>query len=141
MATKCPACGAVMGNNTCSYCGYTEYKDNNSKSNVNNTSQQPTQTQFIQPQIIINNNPMNYNQAPKYNPVIKHGVSKKSKIVALILCIFLGGLGAHKFYVGKIGMGILYLLTFGLFGIGWLIDIILIAKGTSTDKFGLQLRE
>ena len=42
------------------------------------------------------------------------------------LCLFLGYFGAHKFYEGRIGMGILYLLTIGLFGIGWIVDIILI---------------
>ena len=42
--------------------------------------------------------------------------------VELCLCLFLGWLGVHKFYVGKIGMGILYLFTFGLFGFGWIID-------------------
>lgn len=48
----------------------------------------------------------------------------KNKWVALLLCLFLGGFGAHKFYEGKIGMGILYLFTCGLFGIGWLVDTI-----------------
>lgn len=45
---------------------------------------------------------------------------------ALVLCIFLGFLGGHKFYEGKAGMGILYLFTGGLFGIGVLIDFIII---------------
>lgn len=49
-----------------------------------------------------------------------------NKTTALLLCIFLGGFGAHKFYEGKTGMGILYLFTAGLFGIGWIIDIIAI---------------
>lgn len=54
---------------------------------------------------------------------------QKNKWVALILCVALGYIGAHKFYEGKIGMGILYLLTFGLLGFGWVIDtIILIFK-------------
>lgn len=66
--------------------------------------------------------------------------SPKSKIVALILCIFFGGLGIHKFYVGKIGMGILYFFTAGLFGIGWIIDIIIIATGHFKDKNGLLLK-
>lgn len=50
----------------------------------------------------------------------------RNKWVAFFLCLFLGVLGAHKFYEGKIGMGVLYLLTFGLFGIGWLVDLITI---------------
>jgi TM2 domain-containing membrane protein YozV len=66
-------------------------------------------------------------------------VEAKNKIVALILCIFLGGLGIHRFYVGKIGTGILWLLTGGLFGIGWIVDIIMIAVGSFKDKSGAAL--
>ncbi len=62
-------------------------------------------------------------------------------MVALLLCIFLGEIGAHRFYVGKIGTGILYLLTCGLFGIGWVIDIILIVAGSFKDQFDLPLRQ
>ena len=50
----------------------------------------------------------------------------KNKWVAFFLCLFFGIFGAHKFYEGKIGMGILYLFTFGLFGIGWFIDCIVL---------------
>ncbi len=60
------------------------------------------------------------------DPSQKAGSSGKSQIVALILCIFLGLLGVHRFYLGYTFMGILYLLTAGLFGIGWLIDLILL---------------
>lgn len=63
----------------------------------------------------------------------------KEKKVALLLCIFLGTIGVHYFYVGKIGMGILYLLTLGLFGIGWIVDIIRIATGSFRDKAGNEL--
>ena len=65
---------------------------------------------------------------------------EKSWIAALLLCIFLGYLGIHRFYVGKIGTGILYLLTGGLFGIGVIIDIIMIAVGSFTDKGGNFLK-
>lgn len=38
--------------------------------------------------------------------------------------LFLGFFGIHKFMAGKVGLGVLYLFTFGLFGIGWLVDVI-----------------
>lgn len=51
----------------------------------------------------------------------------RNKWVALLLCIFLGGLGVHRFYEGKVFTGLLYLFTLGIFGCGWLFDIIRIA--------------
>ncbi len=60
--------------------------------------------------------------------------SSKSRTAALLLNIFLGELGIHRFYVGKVGTGILYLLTCGLFGIGYIIDLIMIICGSFTDK-------
>ena len=53
--------------------------------------------------------------------------SGKDKTVAIVLAILGGGLGLHRFYLGSVGMGIVYLFTGGLFGIGWLVDIIKIA--------------
>ena len=64
------------------------------------------------------------------------GKSDKNKITALLLCIFLGGLGIHRFYVGRIGTGIVWLLTGGVFGIGWIVDIIMIAVDKFKDKQG-----
>ncbi|MFF5082426.1 TM2 domain-containing protein [Actinoplanes sp. NPDC000266] len=63
----------------------------------------------------------------------------KSWIVTLLLCFFLGTLGVHRFYVGKIGTGILMLITVGGFGIWTLIDFIMIAVGKFSDKQGLAL--
>ena len=55
--------------------------------------------------------------------VVPNGKAK-DKWIAFFLCLFLGYLGIHKFYEGKVGMGILYIFTFGLFGIGILVDLI-----------------
>lgn len=63
-------------------------------------------------------------------------ISDKSFIATLLLAIFLGGLGVHRFYVGKVGTGILMLLTGGGFGVWWIIDVIMIAVGSFTDKGG-----
>ncbi len=73
--------------------------------------------------IIINNSNVNTNT--NYNGYMNAG-KQRSKWVALFLCFFFGALGIHKFYEGKIGMGILYLLTLGLFYIGVIIDLIVL---------------
>lgn len=78
-----------------------------------------------QPQVVINNT--NTNSNVNQNTNINAAVGKpKNKWVAFALCFFLGFLGAHKFYEGKIGMGILYIFTAGLCGIGVIIDLIVI---------------
>lgn len=62
--------------------------------------------------------------------------SDKSRLVALLLCWFLGVFGAHRFYVGKIGTGVLQLLTLGGLGIWAFIDLIIIAVGSFRDDAG-----
>ena len=67
-------------------------------------------------------------------PAVMPGADKPLNwLTLLLLCIFVGGAGIHRFYAGKIGTGILYLFTGG---IGWLIDLVKIATGKFTDKNG-----
>jgi TM2 domain-containing membrane protein YozV len=67
-------------------------------------------------------------------PMNTTDISPRSRLVALLFCILLGFLGVHRFYVGKIGTGILMLVTIGGLGIWQLIDLILIAVGSFRDK-------
>lgn len=62
--------------------------------------------------------------------------STKGFVPTVLLCFFFGVLGVHRFYVGKVGTGILQLLTLGGLGIWALIDFIMIIVGSFTDKQG-----
>ena len=114
-ATKfCKHCGAKIPNAAviCTHCG----------------CQVEEIKKTEQPSIVINNANTNTNTNNNVNAAM-FGVKAKNKWVAFLLCLLLGCLGAHKFYEGKIGMGILYLFTCGLFGIGWFVDcIVLLCK-------------
>ena len=66
--------------------------------------------------------------------------SDKGFVPMILLCFFLGGLGVHRFYAGKIGTGILMLLTLGGFGFWSLIDFVIIATGNFKDKNGLKIK-
>ena len=63
-------------------------------------------------------------------------VSPHSRLAALLLCLFLGGLGVHRFYVGKVGTGVAMIFTLGGLGIWILIDFIMIIVGNFTDANG-----
>jgi TM2 domain-containing membrane protein YozV len=76
---------------------------------------------------------------PDAAPQTAPPVGNKGFVPAILLCFFLGALGAHRFYVGKIGTGILMLLTLGGFGIWVIIDFVLIVVGSFTDKEGRAL--
>lgn len=79
--------------------------------------------------------------APAEAPKAAPAGEPKSWVVTLVLLLLLGGIGVHRFYVGKIGTGILFLFTGGLFGIGWLVDLIKILSGKFTDKNGVALKK
>ncbi len=63
-------------------------------------------------------------------------VSPKSRLATLLLCIFLGYLGIHRFYVGKVGTGVAMILTAGGCGIWVIVDFIMIVTGSFTDFDG-----
>jgi TM2 domain-containing membrane protein YozV len=65
----------------------------------------------------------------------------KKRLTTAILALFLGIFGAHRFYVGKIGTGILQLLTAGGFFIWCFIDFVLIIFGEFTDNNGNKINE
>ena len=95
--------------------------------------------------------PQGYARAPAPEPVvvyqtIHHRVyaqprkSDRNRWVALLFCLLGGMVGLHRFYVGKIGTGILYLLTGGIFFLGPLVDFFSILAGSFRDGEGLPLR-
>ena len=81
--------------------------------------------QSSQPIVINNTNTNTSVSSSRASATVGGGNGReKNKWVAFFLCLFFGYLGAHKFYEGRVGLGILYLVTLGLFGIGWIIDTI-----------------
>lgn len=67
---------------------------------------------------------------------MEQNTSPKSWTTTFLLFFFLGAFGVHRFYVGKVGTGLLYLFTLGLFGIGILVDFFVIVTGHFRDKEG-----
>ena len=76
------------------------------------------------------------------NPIYPSDIESppKDKVVAGILGILLGGLGIHRFYVGKAGTGILMILTLGGLGIWVIIDLVMILTGGFKDSEGKDLQ-
>ena len=121
-AAACPNCGRPNKTKFCKFCGAGIDQD---CVVCPKCGKQVEQLNASAPgNIVINNNASSSASASASNvftaPV--HSGRAKNKWVALLLCFFT--ICGHKFYEGKIGMGILYLFTVGLFGIGWIIDII-----------------
>lgn len=113
----CRNCGSQIGPNTrfCPDCGASQ----------NDAAHQ-------QPVVHVINNNTNINRN-------SGGYVHKRKWVAFFLCLFFGYLGVHRFYVGKIGTGIIWLFTAGFLGIGWILDLTVILFGGFKDKAGQRL--
>ena len=105
----CPECGAVLKETRyCPYCGKEIDKD---CIVCPQCGKQVGQLKQEQPQIVINNANANTNNN-NVTAAFKQ-MKECNKWVAFFLCLFLGVIGGHKFYEGKIGMGILYIFTGG----------------------------
>ncbi len=84
-------------------------------------------------------------QSSRYTAPPSGPVSPRKRLTALLLALipfvlpFVPAAGMQRFYVGKVGTGILWLFTWGFFGIGQLIDIIMVATGQFRDNYGLPL--
>ena len=87
---------------------------------------------------IRENNVINNNTNVNRN-VGGFGYIHKSKWTAFFLCLFLGWLGVHRFYVGKIGTGLIWMFTCGFFFFGWVLDLFIILIGGFRDKAGQPL--
>lgn len=67
-------------------------------------------------------------------------ISDKGFVPTALLCFFLGVFGVHRFYVGKIGTGVLQLITLGGLGIWALVDLVMIIVGNFKDKEGRLIK-
>lgn len=117
----------VNGKNYCKNCvgkAFDENKNNAGTPNIN---------------IVNTNSNVNTNNNSLGGGAL--AISPKSKIVTLLLCIFLGYIGVHRFYAGKIGTGLLYFFTLGLFGIGVFVDFIMILTGSFRDSYGMMIKK
>lgn len=63
-----------------------------------------------------------------------------SRVGLALICFFFGVFGIHRFVVGKIGTGLIWLFTGGVFGIGALVDFIMILCGTFTNSKGSEIK-
>ena len=111
------------------YCKYCANKISEEAVICTNCGRQVEELKGNRENIVINNSNANVN-----TNINRNNISRKSlnKWVALCLCLFLGWCGAHKFYEGKAGIGVVYLFTMGLFGIGWFIDFFTILAKPNT---------
>ena len=66
-------------------------------------------------------------------------LSPFNRTTVLLLCLLLGFFGVHRFYVGKVGTGILWVVTLSFLGVGWIYDLVLVATGEFRDQEGRRV--
>ena len=138
----------VEAQGMCAYCGKPFCNDclvevkvrKYCKGDLGNVLDEAKQSSNGQPTINITNSNDSINTNTNVNGGF-YGGPRKSKMVALILCIigFFGIGGLHRMYVGKVGSGVLHFLTYGLCCIGTIIDLISILSGGFRDSYGQPL--
>lgn len=145
MSKICPMCGAFMKTNICEYC---RYEMEIPEEEVQTESENEERTIYIQPKIIINAHFESDESEDTYEETSEdtyeetvETVSRKSRIIASLLCFFFGAFGFHYFYVGKKEVGTIYFFTIGLLGIGWFFDCIRVPLGFFKDKDGYRVRK
>ncbi len=128
-ARFCVRCGNRLDSTDafCSRCGAQTYGDDAGKTmqqtrKAMHADRAAQRQQGSQPNVVNNY----YYNSNNVNTNVNMGGNVKSKYVSLILCLFFGVFGVHRFYEGKILSGIVYALTGGLFGIGWIIDLLIL---------------
>lgn len=109
---RCPCCGAILKSDNCEYCGFVRHR-------------QQTAPDFSK-------------TAGDFLNKTAERISKTNehRLILIVLWLLFGCIGAHQFYAGRPVLGILYLFTGGLFGIGYLVDGVRILTGRFTDNEG-----